>query len=98
MKKIPDIIDFFIGKVVSAPNVSCNSCHILSSDHSPIILHLERDIERNLPPCLLHNSKTDWALFQNLVYNFIDIKRSLKIEYDITKGVQHFNTSAQNAA
>ena len=72
--------------------------HDLSSGHSPIILQLERDIKRNLPPCHLHNSKTNWALFQNLVDDFLDIKLSLTTENDITKAVQHFNTSVQNAA
>ena len=51
IKKIPDLIDFFIGKGISAPNVSCNSCHDFLSDHSPIILHLERAIKRNLSTC-----------------------------------------------
>ena len=53
-------------------NVSCDSCYDLSSDHSPIILHLEKDIERNAPSCYLHNSKTDWLLFQNYVEDTID--------------------------
>ena len=59
IKKIPDLIDLFVGKGISASHVSCIFCHNLSSDHSPIILHLERDIKRNLPPCHLHNSKSD---------------------------------------
>ena len=95
---MPDLIDFFIGKCILAPNVSFDSCHDLSSDHSPIILHLERDIKRSLPPCHLCNSKTDWALLQNLLEYTIDIKLSLKTEDDITKAVKHFNTSVQNAA
>ena len=60
------------------------------------IFHLEGDIKTNLSPCHLHNSKTDWALFQNLVEDILDIKLSLKD--DITKAVQHFNASVQNAA
>ena len=76
---------------MSAPNVSCNSFHGLSSDHSPIILHLERDIKRHLPSCHLHNSKTNWALFQNLVDDFIEIKLSLSTEDGITTVVEYFN-------
>ena len=47
IKKSPDLIDFFVWKGISAANVSCNSCQDLSSDHSPMILHLERDRKRN---------------------------------------------------
>ena len=59
---------------------------------------ITREIKLGLPPFHLHNSKTDWALFQNLVEDIIDIKRSLKTEDDLTKAVKHFNTSVQNAA
>ena len=97
IKKIPGLIYFFVGKGISAPNVSCNSCHDLSSDHLPIILHLERDIKRYLPPCHLNNSKTNWALFENHVDDFIDIRLSLKTEGDITNAVEHFNTSVRNS-
>ena len=51
IKKMPDLIDFFVGKGISAPNMPYNSCHDLSTDHSPIILHLERAIQRNLSTC-----------------------------------------------
>ena len=68
--------------------MSCNSRHVLSLDHSPI--HLERDIKRNLnPPAHFHNSKTDWALFQDLLDHLIDIKLSLKTEDDVAKVVKH---------
>ena len=72
INKTPDLIDFFIGKSLASTNVSCDSCYDRSSDHSPIILHLEKDIKRNAPPCNLHNSKTDWLLFQNFVEDTID--------------------------
>ena len=51
INKTPDLIDFFIRKDLASTNVSCDSCYDLSSDHSPIILHLENDIKRNAPPC-----------------------------------------------
>ena len=46
INKTPDLIDFFIGKGLASTNVSCDSCYDLSSDHSPIILLLEKDIKR----------------------------------------------------
>ena len=98
INKTPDLIDFFIGKGLASTNVSCDSCYDLSSDHSPIILHLEKDIKRNAPPCYLHNSKTDWLLFQNFVEDTIDTNVILKTEDDIIAAVEHFNTCVQNAA
>ena len=47
INKTSDLIDFFIGKGLASANVSCDSCYDVSSDHSPIILHLERDVKRN---------------------------------------------------
>ena len=47
INKTPDLIHISIGKSLASTNVSCDSCYDLSWDHSPIILHLERDIKRN---------------------------------------------------
>ena len=91
-------LTFFIGKGLASTNVSCDSCYDVSSDHSPIILHLEKDIKRNAPPCYLHNSKTDWLLFENFAEDTIDTNVILKTEDDIIASVEHFNTCVQNAA
>ena len=98
INKIPDLIDFFMGKGLASTNLSCDYCCYISSDHCPIILDLERNIKRNEPPCYLHISKTDWILFQNLGEDFIDTNVILKTEDDIIAAVEHFNTSVQNAA
>ena len=72
INKTLDLIDFFIGKGLASTTVSCDSCYDLSSDHFPIISHLEKYIKRNAPPCYFPNAKTDWLLFQNFVEDTID--------------------------
>ena len=55
ISKTPDLIDFFVTKGIS----TCKSCFELSSDHSPVILILKILGKQVLPPCNLHNSKTN---------------------------------------
>ena len=94
VNKTADLIDFFIGKSLTSTNVPCDSWYDLSSDHSTLILHLERDLKRN-EPCYLHNSITYWIPCQNLVKDFIDTNVILKNIDDIITAVEHFNTSVQ---
>ena len=96
--KTPDLIDFFVTKGLSNSNVTCKSCFELSSDHSPVILKLSRIGKQILPPCHLHNSKTNWALFQQTVQDQLNMNICLKTEDDIIEAVEHFNQCIQKAS
>ena len=95
--KVPDLIDFFITKSVSPADITCKSSYDLSSDHSPIIDLLGKEISVNSPKCQLSTNRTNWYTFKELVTQSLDLKISLKIN-NLIETVEHFNTCIQEAA
>jgi len=48
--------------------------------------------------CTLHNAKTDWSYFQELLTTFLNYSIPLKTENDIICAVESFNHEVQQAA
>lgn len=96
--KVPDLIDFCISKGIPKKYVKCESSLELSSDHSPVIVELFTRVNESTKNCTLHNRKTDWIHFRELVSTALEPKLRLKSEEDLIAAVEHFNTSIQNAA
>lgn len=97
-RKIPDVIDFCVCKGIVNNNISCRSCWDLSSDHSPIIVELHTTAQVRAKKCVLHNKKTNWPLFRELIDKAFQEPVSLKTEDEITEAVLYFNNSVQEAA
>jgi len=49
-------------------------------------------------PCTLHNTKTDWSYFQELLTTSPNKSIPLKTENDIISAVENFNHEVQQAA
>lgn len=96
--KIPDLIDFCLSKGIANAHINCQSSLDLSSDHSPVIITLNRKIATNCKPCKLHNNKTDWPCFRQLVTSSLNNKLALQTDDDIIEAVEHFNNCIQQSA
>lgn len=95
--KVPDLIDFFMVKGFSENYFVSSSSLELSSDHSPVLATLSSEIMLKPRKCTLHNNKTDWNRFRDLLTTTLNTKISLKSVEDI-EDVEYFNSSLQKAA
>ena len=96
--KIPDLIDFFVVKNVSANYIKIDEVYDLNSDHSPILLTIsDHIITKDLNPVLINNY-TDWDYFNFLLENNINLSVPLKTIDQLENEVQQFTTAIQNAA
>lgn len=97
-QRIPDLIDFFIFKNLSATYLHIQEGFDMNSDHSPIILTLsETIIQKESNPTLV-NKNTDWDSFKFDLDNMIDLKVPLKNNQQLDKEVSKFVTDIQNCA
>lgn len=97
-KKNPDLVDFCVIKGIASNYINSESYFKLSSDHSPILITLTTTVMRKVTNCKLHNNKTNWQSFREMVSTNLNQKISFKIEDDITLAVEHFNECVQQAA
>lgn len=96
--KTPDLIDFGIIKGLPKKFIEVKSLLELSSDHSPILITLNNRIIEKEKPCMLHNKKTNWPYFRELIKSSINIALPLKTEENINNAVEHFNACIQQEA
>lgn len=97
-KKLPDLIDFSITKGISSHYIKCVSCLELSSDHSRVLITLNKQILASVRPSRLHNRKTNRTIFREIVKATLDLNIPLKTDDNIMKAVEHFNKYVQSAA
>lgn len=96
--KKPDLLDILITKGICTGKIECRTSYELSSDHSPVLVNLNMNAVQAPEACKLHNRKTDWDLFRNLVTTSINQNIILKSDTDIEEAVEHFNEIIQKAA
>jgi len=89
---------FSITRGISKNSCSTESCLDLASDHSPLIIILTSKVITKSRSCTLHNAKTDWSYFQELLTTSLNNSISLKTENDIICAVENFNHEVQQAA
>jgi hypothetical protein len=65
--KIPDLLDFFITNGISSNYISATASFDLRSDHTPIIATISTSVVLRKPKPILHNSKTNWGLFREII-------------------------------
>lgn len=97
-RKIPDVLDFFITKGINKSYADIESSLDLSSDHSPIIATISANIIKKTKPAILHNSRTNWDYFREILDNQISLKISLKTADEIDEAVEYLNRVIQTAA
>jgi len=96
-KKISDLLDFGITRGISKYSSSTESCLDLWSDYFSIIITLISKVITK-GRCTLHNVKTDWYYFQELLTISLNNSIPLKAENNILHAVESFNHEIQQAA
>jgi len=91
----PDILDFFITSLPNHLNNNIKNLEELSSDHSPVLLHLGGKPENvnNTP----HSRQINFNLFQNKLDEYISLNIRLKTRDDIDSASQFLITTIQKA-
>lgn len=69
----------------------------LSFDHTPVVLTVSENIKKTCRP-KLHNKRTDWDHFREIIENRINLKIPLKTTNHIELAVEHFTKTVQEAA
>jgi hypothetical protein len=95
-RKIPNVIDFCITKGISNNYLKAESCLDLSSDHSPVIITYSTQILRKQKPPALHNKRTNWELFREIIDRRLQLNTLLKTE--LNDAVEQFTNDIQTAA
>ena len=96
--KLPDVIDFCITRGISTQLMSAKSSHDLSSDHTPIIITLDSQIQEIQNSAFLHSKNTIWTHFKTTICENLCLNLSLKNGKEIESAIEHFNTTIQHAA
>ena len=79
--KIPDLLDFFVTNGISSTYTDIQSSYDLTSDHSPVIATLSTSVIVRQPISRLHNSKTNWDTYRQIIQG----KENLSIKLTNTK-------------
>lgn len=96
--KLPDVIDFCITKGVPG-NYAIAECTLdLSSDHTPIIVTIDKELVELSRPPFLHSKSTNWENFSYLIDQNLSTNINLRNAEDIENAIHKFNTVVQNAA
>lgn len=98
--KVPDLIDFFVGKGIAVNHASVKNSDDLSSDHTPVILILSNNItitHKKLPPRLT-SKKTNWDYFKLKLEQFVNLRLPLDTQEQIDKETEQFIADVQQAA
>ncbi|KAL1462246.1 hypothetical protein WDU94_014097 [Cyamophila willieti] len=96
--KIPDLIDFFIYKNISANYMMVEENLDLSSDHTAITLTLSENIITKTHNAVLVNNKTDWESFRLNLAERIQLNLPLESEEDIDQALEDLVQSIQTSA
>lgn len=98
LSKTPDLIDFCVYRGIPSHCLKAEPSLEMSSDHTPVLLTLWRQVTTINQKCKLHNKKTNWSNFRTRIEEILNIKISLRNEDDITTAVEHLNNCIQQAA
>lgn len=85
-RKQPDVLDFCVMKGIAETYLGIESCLDLTSDHSPIIVTLNMQAARKRRSLSLHNKKTNWEIFREILTEKTNCNKPLKTRDQWKKG------------
>lgn len=101
IKKIPDLIDFFVVKNISTNYLKVEDSQHMSSDHSPILLTVSQNVIQKPPPATLTNNRTDWEAFQykleERIVLSVPLQTASQLDCEVEKLVNDIQQSAWDA-
>lgn len=96
--KIPDLLDFFVCSGIPSNFLDILDCDDLSSDHTPIILNYNTDIQTVSRVCKIITPKTNITSFQHWMDTNLQLNISLKTGDELDMAVEQFTSIIQEAA
>jgi hypothetical protein len=96
--KLPDMIDFFVVKNISANYIQIDEGYDWNSDHSPILITISEHIRTKAQDLTLINKYTDWDYFSFLLETNIDLRVPLKTIDQLEDELYYFTTAIPEAA
>jgi hypothetical protein len=95
--KIPNLLDFFVLRGITASYIQVESNFELSSDHSPVIATLSSYKISNPSMPTLSTKLTNWENFRNYIDEHINLNLRIKEHQELDEATQHFTTIIQAA-
>lgn len=96
--KIPDLIDFFISRKISANFINIEENFELSADHSSMILTLSENVIKKQCYPMLTNKYTDWEVFREELSNKVQINVPLRNKEQLDREAEKLVVDIQQAA
>jgi hypothetical protein len=96
--KFPDLLDFFIYKVIATNCIQIESNHELSSDHTPVITALRTHVINNPTIPTLFTNATNWNSFRTYIEDHINTNVKIKETDEVNQTTQYFTILIQEAA
>lgn len=96
--KIPDLIDFYITRNISANYLQIDDSQDLNSDHSPILLTVSENVIQKENNPVLINRRTDWESFRQCLEEKINLMVPLRNEEQLDAEVEKFINDTQQSA
>ena len=91
-------MDFFVINGISTPYTDITPSYDLSSDHSPIIAIIGTTLLNRNPLPRLHNPKTNWDTYRQIIQDNTKLAVRLQSPDDIERETQDFINLIQQAA
>lgn len=95
--KTPDLIDFCITRNINETSLQIKSKLDLSSDHSPIQIDYNTNIERIKPSNRMYNKKTDWETFREYIRYTFNTQIQLNSPESIEQTIIYINDTINKA-
>jgi hypothetical protein len=96
--KIPDLLDLFVTNGIFSTYTDIKSSYELTSGHSPIIATLSTSVIFRKPTPPLHNSKTKWDTYRQIIKDKVNLSIKLKQHEDIELETNSLLILLQHAA
>jgi len=96
--KIPDPLDFFVTNGIYSSHADIQPSHDLTSDHSPIIATISTAVVIRKPTTRLHNAKTNWETYRQIIREKAKLSIKLKDYKHIELETNNLIKVLQNAA
>ena len=95
---LPDLLDFFVARGVTANYIQVEPVFELSSDHSPILATVGAYVLPRVVPPTLTTNHTDRDAFHAYITTHIDLHTRIKQLSELDDATHHFTTLLQDAA
>jgi hypothetical protein len=96
--KLPDLLHFFIYKVIATNCIQIESNHELSSDHTPVTATLSNHVINNSTIPTLVTNATNWNSYRKYIEDHINMNIKIKEIDELDQTTQYFTTLIQEAA